>query len=107
MTKFYGTVGFVGTVDDGHGVYSPADIERPYTGDLVRNNRRWQAQQESINDDLTMSNEISILADDFLIENDHMIKYVTINGGSSKWKVNSIQMDYPRVKLQIGGVYNG
>lgn len=107
MTKFYGTVGFVGTVDRGHGVFVPVETERPYTGDLTRNNRSYQAQENSTNDDLRMNNEISIVADDFIVENDHMIKYVTINGGSSKWKVNSIQMDYPRVKLQIGGVYNG
>lgn len=107
MTKYYGTVGFVGTTDAGHGVYTPVNLERPYTGDLVRNHARWQSQSETINDDLVLSNEVSIVCDNFIIENQHMIKYVTINGMPAKWRVNTIQMEYPRIRLQIGGVYNG
>lgn len=106
MAKFYGNVGFVGVVDNGHGVHLPVEEERFYTGDLVRDNKRWQ-NSDKVNDDLVLSNEISIVADDFANENAHMIKYVTINGGTSKWKVNTIMMEYPRIRLQIGGVYNG
>jgi len=106
MTKFYGNIGFVGTVDNGHGVYLSVDEERFYTGDLVRNIKRWQSSSDNVNDDLTLSNEISIVADDFINANSQMIKYVTINGSSVKWKVNTIMMEYPRIRLQIGGVYN-
>lgn len=106
MTKFYGNIGFVGTVDNGHGVYLSVDEKRFYTGDLVRNSKRWQSSSGNVNDDLTLSNEISIVADDFINANSQMIKYVTINGSPVKWKVNTIMMEYPRIRLQIGGVYN-
>ena len=105
MTKFYGTIGFVGTVDNGHGVYLPVNDDRFYTGDLFRNNKRWQ-NGEAVNDDLVLSNEISIVADSFANEHAQMIKYVTINGSDVKWKVNTIMMEYPRIRLEIGGVYN-
>ncbi len=105
MTKFYGNIGFVGTVDNGHGVYESVSEERFYTGDLTRNNKRWQ-KAEGLNDDLVLSNEVSIVCDDFINANSQMIKYVTINGNDTKWKVNTIMMEYPRIRLEIGGVYN-
>ena len=105
MAKFYGTIGFVRTVDDGHGVYLPVEEEIAYVGDLTRNNKRW-TKPDSVNSEITMSNEISIVADDYILENQAYIKYVTINNSSAKWKINTIMIEYPRIKLEIGGVYN-
>ena len=68
MAKFYGTIGFVRTVDDGHGVYLPVEEEIAYVGDLTRNNKRW-TKPDSVNAEITMSNEISIVADDYILEN--------------------------------------
>lgn len=105
MAKFYGTIGFVKTVDDGHGVYLPVEEEIAYTGDLTRNNKRW-SKPDVVNSELAMSNEISIVADDYILENQAYIKYVTIGNSRVKWNINTIMIDYPRIRLEIGGVYN-
>ena len=104
MAKFYGKVGFVQTVETSPGIWEPVTTPRTYYGDITRNQRRWQSRSE-VNEDLNVSNEISILADPFAYENVNAIKWVEFMG--SKWLVNWVDIDYPRIKMTLGGVYNG
>lgn len=104
MAKFYGNVGFVKTVETIPDVWDTVEDPRPYCGDLVRNQRRWD-NSNSVNEDLTVSNEISIVADQFAYDNLNAMKWVEFMG--SKWKINSVTIAYPRIILTIGGVYNG
>lgn len=104
MAKFYGNIGFVKTMETSPDIWETVETVKRYRGDLVRNQRRWE-DGESINEDLTISNEISIVADKFAYENIDAMKWVEIMG--AKWKVNSVTIDYPRITLTVGGVYNG
>lgn len=104
MAKFYGNIGFVKTVETTQDIWDTVEEPRPYCGDLVRNQRRWE-NSGSVNEDLTISNEISIVADQFAYDNLNAMKWVEFMG--SKWKINSVTVDYPRIVLTIGGVYNG
>ena len=106
MAKFYGQIGFAQTVEEPEdsGIWVEKIIERNYYGDVLRISRRWEAGQK-INDDITVSNEISILSDPFVTQHIPWIRYVTWNG--LKWKVSNVDFDYPRLKLSIGGLYNG
>lgn len=104
MAKFYGNVGFVQTVETAKDVWDTVETPKPYCGDLVRNQRRWEHGLD-VNEDLTVSNEVSILADQFAYDNLDAIKWVEIMG--SRWKVNSVTINYPRITLTVGGVYNG
>lgn len=104
MAKFYGNIGFVKTVETSPDIWETVETVKRYRGDLVRNQRRWE-DSESINEDLTISNEISIVADKFAYENIDAMKWVEVMG--AKWKVNSVTIDYPRITLTVGGVYNG
>ena len=104
MAKFYGKIGFVNMIETIPDVWEPVETEKSYCGDLIRNQRRW-SNGESVNQNLEVSNEISILLDDFIQENIGAIKWVEVMG--SKWKVNSVTLDYPRITLTLGGVYNG
>ena len=106
MAKFYGQIGFAQTVEEPEdsGIWVEKIIERSYYGDVLRISRRWEAGQK-INDDITVSNEISILSDPFVAQHIPWIRYVTWNG--LKWKVSKADVDYPRLKLSIGGLYNG
>lgn len=106
MAKFYGQIGFAQTVEEPEdsGIWVEKIIERSYYGDVLRISRRWEAGQK-INDDITVSNEISILSDPFVTQHIPWIRYVTWNG--LKWKVSNADVDYPRLKLSIGGLYNG
>lgn len=105
MSKFYGQIGFVKTVEEPEdsGVWVEKVIEKNYYGDVIRISRRWESGQK-INDDITISNEISILSDPFVTQNIPWMKYVLWNG--IKWKISGAEVDYPRIKLSLGGVYN-
>lgn len=104
MSKYYGNVGYAVTSEERPGVWVENYTERPYYGDLTRNNRRLQSS-DKVNDDVTISNQISIVADPYAFENFHAIRYVTFM--NSKWKVNSVEVQYPRLILEVGGVFNG
>lgn len=104
MAKFYGRIGFVTMVETIPDVWESVEVPKEYFGDLIKNQRRW-TNGESVNENLDISNEVSILIDDFIKENLGAIKWVEVMG--QKWKVNSVTLDYPRARLTLGGVYNG
>lgn len=104
MAKFYGVIGYAETKDDGHGVWTEEIIEKEHYGDLLQDTRRYQ-QSGNVNDNIVISNRISIIADPFAMENSHLIRYVKFMG--TKWKVSSIEVQYPRLILTLGDVYNG
>ena len=103
MTKFYGKIGFVETVETDPGVYVEKAIERSYKGTVTKNYRKWESSSDSINDNLNINNSIIILADKFAIEHSPRIRYVEWMG--SYWNVQSIDIDRPRLTLELGGVY--
>lgn len=103
MSKFYGSIGYAVTEEVKPGVWSEVITERNYFGDLVRNTRQYQTA-DKLNDNLNISNEISIVADPFAYENFHSMRYVTFMG--AKWKVTNVEVQYPRLILTVGGVYN-
>ena len=105
MAKWYGTVGYIETKETSLGVWKPEVTERKYFGDVLRNSSRWSTSSDSTNDDLNISNQISIVADPFAYRNFHSIKYVEFMG--AKWKVSNIRVERPRLTLSLGGVYNG
>lgn len=102
--RFYGVVGYVETVETSPGVWTESSTERSYSGDVLRNTRRWQPG-ENLNDNISINNLISIVADPFAYQNLGKIKYVEWMGVS--WKVINIDIQRPRLILTIGGVYNG
>lgn len=104
MARYYGSVGFAKTVESMPGVWTEAVVPRKYYGDVIRNNRRYQSS-ENLNDDFTISNQISIIADPYAFSNVYNIRYVEWLG--SKWKVSNVDVQYPRLILEVGGVYNG
>lgn len=104
--KFHGTIAFwKGDVEIRPGVWVPQIEEKPYTGDIYKNARSFQTPGEQQNPNLTLTNQISILSDLYLRENFNSIRYVIWNG--VKWSVSQVSIEYPRITLQIGGVYHG
>lgn len=104
MAKFFGKIGFVISENTKPGVWKTSPTEREYYGDWIRNLSRIQPASK-VNDDLTISNELSIIADPFAMENFRTMRYVEYGG--AKWKINSVEVQFPRLILTIGGVYNG
>lgn len=103
MAKFSGIIGFAVTKETSPGVWTEEIVERSYKGDVVRNYVRWDSG-DKINDDLSLHNSFSIVADAFLFEHLGVIRYVKWMG--TAWKVTEIEPQRPRLTLTVGGVYN-
>ena len=71
--------------------------------DVLRDITRMENSGQVI-DDINISDSISIIADPYAFQNFHSIKYVTWMG--AKWAVRSVDVQYPRLILSIGGVWN-
>lgn len=104
MAKFYGIVGYGVTEETTPGVWVDRIVERNYSGDVIKNYKK-SYSGESINDNIDVSNNISIISDPFAMQHFHTIKYVKWMGAA--WKVSTVEVQYPRLILTIGGVYNG
>lgn len=105
MAKFCGKIGFAETVEIRPGVWDEQITERgPYLGDEIRNTRRLQSADQT-NDNINISNEISIVADPYAYQNFHSMRYVQYMG--AKWKVSTVTVQHPRLILALGGLYNG
>lgn len=104
MAKFYGEIGYAIQTETSPGIWEETIVTHNYYGDLVRNIRSLETSG-NINDDINISNEISIVSDPFANENFHSMRYIYFMG--VKWKIKSIEVKYPRLILTIGGEYNG
>lgn len=105
MAKYYGTIGFVFTEDDGTGIYEEKRVEREgYRGEFRRITRRYE-NADKLTDDLNISNEISIIADPYAHLNFNHIRYASFMG--TNWKITNVTVDFPRLTLTLGGEYNG
>lgn len=103
MPKFYGKIGFEESVETVPGVWEETITERNYYGEVVRNTRKLVASNH-LNDDISINNEISIIADPYAKDHFHSMRYVEFLG--TTWEVTSVEVQYPRLILSLGGVYN-
>ena len=103
MAKWFGKIGYAEIVEERPGVWMEKITEHEYFGDVLRNSRRLQSSNK-VNDDINISNEISIVADPFANQNFHSMRYAEFMG--TKWKITDIEVQYPRLILTLGGVYN-
>ena len=98
MAKFYGPVGYADTVETAPGVHEEKITERMYSGDLIRNTGLIQSA-ETLNDNINVANEISIVADPFAYQNFYRMRYVGFMG--TKWKVTKVEVRYPSWFLHL------
>lgn len=103
MAKYYGAVGYAVTEETGLSVWTEKIVERNYKGEVIKRHSRWSSA-EHLNDNIDITQEISIVADPFAYEHFHAIRYLVWHG--SKWKVTGVEVQRPRLILSIGGVYN-
>lgn len=102
MSRFSGKLGFVMTRETEEGVWLEDFVELPVKGTIrslyVRNDN-----SSSVNTNLRLTNEISILMDSKIQTYIQTLKYVVWKG--SKWEVQSIGVSYPRLTINLGGLY--
>ena len=104
MAKWYGKIGYAITVETEPGLWEEQIIESSYYGDVTTDRRKRQ-NSGGVNDDINLSNVISIIADPFANQNCSHMVYIEFMG--AKWKIIDVEVQFPRLILTIGGVYNG
>lgn len=105
MAKFCGNIGFIVWQEVKPGIWQEVPVEKKYYGDILRNSKNIQSSGY-LNDNVVLSNQISIIANGFAKENLAGVRYVEYMG--AKWSVTSVDATtYPRMILTLGGVYNG
>lgn len=102
--RYVGIIGFQeGEEEVKPGIWKPKIVERKYVGYFYKNARRYQYSDKQ-NPDITVTNQISILSDVYARFHWQAIRYVIWN--NVKWTVSSVEIAYPRLNLDLGGVYN-
>ena len=101
--KWCGMIGYANTKETEPGIWEELITERKYCGDVIRNFRKLQSSG-NVNDNINVINQISIIADPYATQNFHSIRYLIYMG--TKWKVTDVEIQYPRLLLTLGGVYN-
>lgn len=105
MARFCGKVGYVDTIEKSKGVFEETVVkEQIYYGDIFSNRKKTE-RSDSLNDNININNSISIMADAYAYNHFFLIKYVEWMG--SLWKVTDVEVQRPRLILNIGGLYNG
>lgn len=107
MAKFYGVIGYGETQENppDSGIYEDVITEYSYYGDVVRNSRKLEEADMKVNNDLSVGNSISIVADAYANEHFFAIRYIKWAG--VLWTVSNVDVQSPRLILRLGGVYNG
>lgn len=104
MAKYYGMIGYAETTETEPGIWEETIVERPYYGDTIKNTRLLQ-NANMINNDVKIANQISIVADPYANNHIYAMRYATFQG--AKWTVSNVDVQYPRLILTLGGLYNG
>lgn len=105
MARFYGAVGFEILEETRPGIYTPTYRERNYKGDVVKSNRKW-SPSESVNDNLDINNDISIISDSFALSNFGVMRYVRWMEQVFSIKSAMIDTERHRITLNLGGIFN-
>lgn len=103
MAKFYGAIGFSESVETEPGIWEEKVVDKFYYGDIIKKSRRLQSSGNVI-DNITLSNQISIVADPYASHKCCDIRYVEYM--DVKWKVTDVENQFPRLILTLGGVYS-
>lgn len=108
--RYCGTIAYRRTYEEtdengeGNGIWKEDITKRTYKGDVIKNYSR-NSNGESINDNIQISNSISIIADPYALTNFTSIIYIEWMG--IKWKVSSVDAtNRPRLILSLGGEWN-
>ena len=103
MAKYYGKIVYAIRTETKPSVWEESIVEKSFCGEQVNVKSKWQTSSH-LNDDIQITNQLSIVADPFAYQNFYDIRYIEYKG--HKWKVEAVEVQYPRLILTIGGVYN-
>ncbi len=109
MPKWSGVIGYALVGETQPGVWTEGITDKKYYGDIVNDNRKFDSgnavysSNNQMNEDLSISNKISVVSNSFMLENLSFMKYITFM--KSKWRISSVDIQPPRIIITIGGMY--
>ena len=103
--RWYGRIGFTVDSDETFGIFEKTTTAKPYYGDVLYLRPRWEARDNSTNNDLVANVQLSVVADDFAIRNSSYMTWAEYMG--AKWCITSIEVVFPRILINLGSVYTG
>lgn len=101
--RYSGEIGYYETEEVKPGFFKEKVIFRKAYGDVLRNIKR-DSTSSTINEKLTISNSISIVADPYA--RDHFFNIRCAKWQNALWEVKSVDVQWPRLNLELGGIYN-
>ena len=107
MAKYHGVVGYsnLPVEDPAHkGIWRETMTEKRYVGDIERL-RSSNEPTDHVIDDIALNMSVSVIADQYAVTNFSRIRYASYMG--TNWKVESVEVEYPRLILTLGGPWNG
>lgn len=103
--KFHGVIGYAYQEETDTSVWTEVYVEKHVYGEIMRYSTR-NDKGEDINDNLSFSNRVRIVADPFARENFHMMKYIRMSPVGPAWAVKSVDVEFPGLIINLGGEYN-
>lgn len=102
MAKYAGLVGYVTQEETVPGVWSAKESPRRMKGDVIRLSSRQNG--DNINTDITLSHRVSLMGDAYAFDNYYNISWIEVHG--RKWRVSSVEIQRPRIIVELGGLWN-
>ena len=106
MARFFGKIGYVNVIENpaSSGIWVENIVELSYYGDVVRDSSK-NEPGEYLNNNITVGNSISVVADQYALNNFFLIRYIKWSGFA--WTVSGVEVRSPRLILNLGDVYTG
>lgn len=104
MAKYAGLVGYATQEEVSPGVWEDVIITRRMRGDILRATTSNQTS-DNIHDEVTFNNRFSLIGDPYSKAHFQDMRFIHYAG--RLWKVDSVELQHPRLIVEIGGRYNG
>ena len=101
--RYHGFIGYSVDVETYPGVWEEEIVEHELYGNVIKQRINVQGEK-TVNPKITISNNISIIANPYAYEHVEAIRYATYLG--KKWNVTDIEIQTPRIILTLGDIYN-
>ena len=100
-----GVIGYGEQTKTAPGVTDEVTIEKKFRGDLVRPPSSGPEEGAKVLDDLRVGVTISVVAGAYHSTHVHAMRYISWQG--KLWKVANVDVNFPRLIIRLGGLYNG
>lgn len=104
MAKYAGLVGYGFQIETDPGVWETDEKTLLMKGDLIRQNADIR-NTDSVNDSISLGHRVSLVGDAYAFDNYFNIKWIEID--HRKWKVSSVEIQRPRIIVDVGDLWNG